>query len=287
MTRRTFHQTAAAAISSLPAAAAGRLLIKKAVLLSMIDVPGSARDKFAAAKRAGYDGIEVGNVPTMAEAEELKKASEVTGLPIHSVMNMEHWRSPLSASDKTVAQKTVDSMISSLEQARLWGASTVLLVPAVVNPQTRYDEAWKRSREHIQRLIPHAEKNKVVIAVENVWNKFLLSPLEMAHYVDEFRSPWVRAYFDVGNVLLFGYPQDWIRTLGKDRIAKLHFKDFKFAKRVAEFVNLREGDLDWKAVHQALTEIGYGGWATVELNKGDGAYLRDVADRVDLILNGE
>lgn len=269
------------------AAQAAKLPIRKAVLLNMIDEGATAADKFAIARDAGFDAMELGNVATMQEAEELKKASEAAKLPIHGVMNMEHWKSPLSSPDAGVAQKTVDSMKMSLQQAKLWGASTVLLVPAVVNGQVRYEDAWKRSQAHIRTLIPEAEKNKVVIAVENVWNKFLLSPLEMASFVDSFKSPWVKSYLDVGNMLLFGYPQDWVRTLGAKRIAKLHFKDFKFARRQAEFVNLREGELEWKEVHKALTEIGWSGVATVELAKGNAAYLKDVAKRVDMILAGE
>ena len=118
-----------------------------------------------------------------------------------------------------------------------------------------------------------------------------LSPLEFAHYIDEFQSPWVRAYFDVGNVVLYGYPQDWIRTLGK-RIIKLHIKDFAFRRdaaghQEAQWVGLGEGDIDWKAIHAALDAIGYQGSATLELDGGDEAYLRDVSHRFDKILNGE
>jgi hexulose-6-phosphate isomerase len=104
--------------------------------------------------------------------------------------------------------------------------------------------------------------------------------------VDEFKSPWVRAYLDVGNMVLFGFPQDWIRTLGK-RIVKVHFKDFRFQKRQAEFVALREGEIDWPEVHKALAEAGFTGTATVELPGGDEAYLREVSRRVDLILEGQ
>ncbi len=286
MNRRQFTTSTAAALAAANMATAARLPIKKAVLLGMIDEGATIADKFAVARDAGFDAMEVGNVPTMKEAEEIARASQSAKLPIHGIMNMEHWKSPLSSPEAGVPERTVESMKSSFEQAKLFGASTVLLVPAVVNGQVRYEEAWKRSQAHIRSLIPFAEKAKVIIAVENVWNKFLLSPMEMARYVDEFKSPWVRSYLDVGNMLLFGFPQDWVRTLGKNRIAKLHFKDFKFAKRQAEFVNLRDGELDWKAVHQALTEIGWSGYATVELNKGNAAYLKDVAQRVDLILNG-
>ncbi len=134
-------------------------------------------------------------------------------------------------------------------------------------------------------MLPLAKELNVVIAVEEVWNKFLLSPLEFVSYVDSFNSPFVRAYFDVGNVVISGYPQDWIRTLGP-RIAKLHIKDFKFAKRQAEFVPLREGEIDWLEVHKALGEIGYKGSATVELAGGGKDYLREVSRRFDLILSG-
>jgi L-ribulose-5-phosphate 3-epimerase len=158
-------------------------------------------------------------------------------------------------------------------------------VPAVVNPQTTYAQAWTRSQQQIRKLIPLAKELKVIIAIEEVWNKFLLSPIEFAKYVDEFQSPWVRAYFDVGNVAIAGYPQDWIRQLGK-RIVKLHIKDFSFKSRQATFTPLLEGEIDWKAVHAALVEIGYQGTATVELSAGDGAYLKEVSARFDKILNG-
>jgi hexulose-6-phosphate isomerase len=165
-------------------------------------------------------------------------------------------------------------------------------VPAVVDAQTTYAQAWERSQRQIRELIPLAEQLKVIIGIEEVWNKFLLSPLEFARYIDEFQSPWIRAYFDVGNVVISGYPQDWIRTLGK-RIVKVHIKDFSFKadptihKRVPDFVPLLEGEIDWKAVHAAFAEIGYRGTATVELPGGDAAYLQEVNRRFDRILNGD
>src|SRR5205085_10192733 len=189
------------------------------------------------------------------------------GIRIHSVMNMAHWEYPLSSADPAVVAKSVQGMETSLRNAHFWGADTVLLVPAVVNPQTSYRDAWTRSQQQIRKLIPKAEELKVIIAIEEVWNKFLLSPLEFVRYIDEFSSPWVRAYFDVGNVVISGYPQDWIRTLG-NRIVKLHLKDFTFRqdpaikKRVADFVMLRDGEIDWKAVYRALADVGYRGSAT-------------------------
>ena len=239
----------------------------------------------------GFEELECPTIRNASEAEEIKKAAMDAGLRIHSVMNTDHWQYPLSSSDPAVVARSVDCMEVSLKNAHLWGADTVLLVPAVVNEQTGYADAWTRSKKEIQKLIPLAKELKVVIAVEDVWNKFLLSPVEFARYVDEFNSPWVKAYFDVGNVVLFAYPQDWIRTLGK-RIVKVHLKDFRFraekgtGKRVAEFVPLREGDINWREIYSALQSIGYRGSATVEVTGGDRAALQEISRRVDMILAG-
>jgi len=202
------------------------------------------------------------------------------------VMNMDHWKYPLSSSDTAVVEKSLAGMRTSLHNAKLWGSDVVLLVPAVVNPQTSYREAWSRSQTQIRKLLPLAEELKIVIAIEEVWNRFLLSPLEMAKYIGEFQSPWIQAWFDVGNVMFYGYPQDWIRTLGKG-IAKVHLKDFKRKKDGYEWVNLGDGDVDWGAVREAFRETGYSGSAICELDSGDEAYLRDVSRRVDrLVLGG-
>ena len=292
MTRRTFVAASAAA-GTMSAqrpieqtVTSRRLPCKKGVIIGMVQPASlSYADKFKIARDAGFDVVECYTITDEREAEEIKKAAEAVRMPITSVMNMAHWKFPLSSADPAVVAESVKGMEASLRNAHLWGADAVLLVPAVVNPETSYQDAWTRSTAQIRKLIPMAQKLKVVIAVENVWNKFLLSPLEFGNYVDQFKSPWVRAYFDVGNVALFGYSQDWIRTLGK-RMMKVHFKDFKFEKRVAEFTPLREGQLDWPAIHRALFDIGYKGPVTVELPGGDLNYLKEVSRRVDLILNG-
>jgi hexulose-6-phosphate isomerase len=287
MNRRNFIASAAALSAAAAAQSTGgkKLPIQKGVIESMLPKNMSMVDRFQLAKDVGFECLECHTEEDPKRADEMLKASQKTGLRIHSVMNSAHWKFPLSASDPQVVATSMKGMETSLRNAALWGADTVLLVPAVVNPETSYQDAWTRSQTQIKKLIPLAEKLKVVIAVEEVWNKFLLSPLEFAQYVDSFKSPWVQAYFDVGNVVLYGYPQDWIRTLGK-RIVKLHLKDFRFPKRVAEFVPLREGEIDWKDIHKALTEIGYKGAATVELSGGDKEYLAEVSRRVDLILTG-
>jgi L-ribulose-5-phosphate 3-epimerase len=287
MNRRTFLATTAVSAFVRPGlrAAPARLPIKKAVEFEMLPKKGSYADRFQMARDAGFEQIECPTMPDEHEAEEVKKAAEKTGLRIHSVMNMAHWDYPLSSADPAVVAKSVEGMHTSLRNAHFWGADTVLLVPAVVNPQTSYRDAWTRSQEQIRKLIPMAAELKVIIGIEEVWNKFLLSPLEFARYVDEFKSPWLRAYFDVGNVVFYGYPQDWIRTLGK-RIVKLHIKDFKYQNEMTKWTPLREGSVDWLEVHKALAEIGYQGSATVELEGGDEAYLREVNRRFDLILSG-
>ena len=283
MTRRTL--LAAPFLAAPFAASAARLPIKKAVEFSMLPGALSIADRFQLARDSGFEEIECPTTPEQAKAEEMLAASRKSGLRIHSVMNSEHWRSPLSSPDPAVVEKSMEGMRTSLKNAKLWGADTVLLVPAVVTPDTSYAQAWERSQRQIKQLIPMAQDLKVIIGIEEVWNKFLLSPLEFARYVDEFNSPWIRAYFDVGNVAINSYPQDWIRILGK-RIVKVHIKDFAFRKRVAEFTPLFEGEIDFKAVHAALAEIGYQGTATVELNGGDAAYLKEVNTRFEKILAG-
>jgi len=283
MNRRHFL-SASLALAAANAESGARLPIKKALYISMLGKQGSYADRFKMARDAVFEQIECATVESQSEAEEIKKAAEDAKLRIHSVMNQAHWKFPLSSSDPAVVDQSMKGMETSLRNAHFWGADTVLLVPAVVNPETSYKDAWTRSQEHIRKLIPLAQELKVIIAVEEVWNKFLLSPLEMARYIDEFKTPWVKAYLDVGNMVFYGYPQDWIRTLDK-RIAKLHIKDFRFKDRKAEFVALREGDIDWKAVHKALADVGYKGTATLELGAGDLAYLKDVSQRFDMILN--
>ena len=294
MNRRDFLKASAlASAATVPAttvlagfrqtrAAVGGL--KKAVLISMLPKEMSYLDRFKLAVDVGFEGLEAQTVTDPREADQIKEASEKAGLRIHSVMNMDHWKYPLSSDEPEVVAQSMKGMETSLRNARLWGADAVLLVPAVVNPKTRYRDAYTRSQAQIRKLIPLAKELKVVIAVEEVWNKFLLSPVEFARYVDEFNTPWVRAYFDVGNIVLYGYPEDWIHTLGK-RIMKFHLKDFNSKTR--EFVPLREGSVDWPAVRAAIAAIGFSGYLTVELKAGDAAYLREVSARVDKIFAGE
>jgi L-ribulose-5-phosphate 3-epimerase len=298
--RRTFLKALAAVVatagparagarqSAAPQAATTDRSIKKAVLISMLPKDLPYADRFALARTAGFEAIEMQTIARQEEAAEIREAAKKTGLRVHSVMNMDHWRLPLSSTDPDVVNRSVQGMETSLRNAALWGADAVLLVPAVVDATTPYRQAYERSQRVIrERLLPVARDLKVIIAVEEVWNKFLLSPLEFARYVDELDSPWLKAYFDVGNVVIYAFPQDWIRTLGS-RIVKIHLKDFNFDRPNGRFTwkPIGEGDIDWPEVRRALHEIGYGGYVTTEVPGGDAAYLKDVATRVDRFLEG-
>jgi L-ribulose-5-phosphate 3-epimerase len=288
--------TAASALAALRprTASAGQAAgpaggLKKGVYVSMLPKELGYADKFKLALDVGFQGIEIGTISDPAVAAEIKEASARTGLKIHAVMNADHWRYPLSSADPEVVAKSVAGMETSLRNARLWGADAVLLVPGVVNAETAYKDAWTRSQKVIkERILPLAQELKVVIGMEEVWNKFLLSPLEMANYVDEFGSPWVKAYFDVGNMLFYGFPQDWIRTLGS-RIVRVHVKDFQLDRGKGQFAwkNLGDGDVDWPEVRKALAEVKYEGWVTAEISGGDAVYLKDVVARLDRIFAGQ
>jgi L-ribulose-5-phosphate 3-epimerase len=263
--------------------------MRKSILISMLPRDLSYEQRFALAREIGFEAIEMRTMERQEEAAEVREAAQKTGLRIHSVMNAAHWDLPLSSADPDVVRRSVQGMETSMRNAVLWGADVVLLVPAVVDAHTPYRDAWTRSQRVIRdELLPRAAEMKVIIGIEEVWNKFLLSPIEFAHYLDELDSPWARAYFDVGNVVKYGYPQDWIRTLGP-RTVRVHVKDFVFDRRNGRFawVNLGEGDIDWPEVRRALGEVGYAGYVTTELSGGDRAYLADVSTRVDRILAGQ
>lgn len=275
----------ASVLAPNPAPSPAPLPIKKGLVYDMLPKTLSHADRFKLARDTGFEVVQAPTTPDEHAAEEMKKAASTANIRIDSVMNMDHWQFPLSSDDPAVVEKSLAGMRTSLHNAKLWGSDAVLLVPAVVNPHTSYHEAWTRSQTQIRKVLPLAEELKIVISIEEVWNKFLLSPLEMATYVAEFKSPWIKAWFDVGNVVLYGYPQDWIRTLGKT-ISNVHLKDFKRKESGYEWVNLGDGDVDWPAVRQAFADIGYSGSAIAELETGDETYLRDVSRRIDRLLLG-
>jgi L-ribulose-5-phosphate 3-epimerase len=290
MERRSFLGAAAgmAAAGNLGLAAQqqpGRLPVEKGVVIGMLGRQGSYVYRFQMARDAGFECVEANTTSDPKEVEAIAKAAQVTGLRIHGVMNQAHWRYPLSSASAEEVRLSMEGMRTSLRNAKEWGADTVLLVPAVVNPGVTYEEAMERSKRQVSELLPMATDLKIVIAIENVWNKFLLSPIEFCQYVDSFKSPYLKAYFDVGNVQLYGFPEQWLRSLDK-RIAKLHFKDFRFRNREATFVNLLDGDLNWPAIYDSIAAIGYKGPVTLEIAGGDLSYLTDVNNRFEAIIKG-
>ncbi len=269
----------------MPPATSTTLSLKKGLVYDMLPSHLSHAERFRMARDLGFEVVQSPAISDEHTAEEVKNAADKANIRIDSVMNMDHWKFPLSSSDPAVVEKSLAGMRTSLHNAKLWGSDAVLLVPGVVNAQTSYREAWTRSQEQIRMLIPLAEESKITIAIEEVWNKFLLSPLEMKQYIQEFQSPWIKAWFDTGNVLLYGYPQDWIRSLGKS-IVKLHIKDFKRKEDGYSWVNLGDGDADWAEVRKALMETGYAGSAIAELEGGNEAYLSDLSRRMDRLVLG-
>lgn len=223
-------------------------------------------EQFNMLKDAGFDGVEP---ESGLNRDDILRAKTESGLEIPSVVVSTHWQMPLSSPDAEVREAGLNGVKTALRDADAYGASVILLVPGVVNADVSYDEAYRRSQEEIRKLIPLAEELDVTIAIENVWNQFLLSPLEAARYVDEFNSSNLQWYLDVGNIINYGYPEQWIRILG-DRIAMVHLKEFSLYKRDDKGlwrgfdVNLLEGDNNWPEIRKALVEIGYSGYGIAE-----------------------
>jgi hexulose-6-phosphate isomerase len=262
---------------------------KKAVMFTMLPQNLPLDERFRLARDVGFEAVEAPPVPDRIEAEKMRAAAERAGIRIHSVI-YGGWDFPLSSPDPAQVERGLENARVALHSAKNMGADDILLVPAIVDARTRYVDAYKRSQDNIHKLLPLAADLQIMICIEEVWNNFLLSPLEYAAYIDSFKSKWVQSYFDVGNVVLFAWPQDWIRTLGK-RIKKVHIKDFKggpglFGAFKGDWTNLRDGSIDWPEVRRAFAEIGYTGYMTTELGGGDEAYLRDVSARFDKILAG-
>jgi len=263
--------------------------IRKAVMWGMIAGNGTVLEKFQILKEAGFDGVEM-NSPGGPPNDEIKKACDATGIRIEGMVDSVHWVQTLSHNDPKIREQGLKGLEQALRDCKELGGTSVLLVPGVVDKSVSYDECYKRSQEQIRKALPLAQELGVKIAVENVWNNFLLSPLEAARYIDEFQSPQaIGWHFDIGNVILYGWPEQWVRILGK-RIVKLHFKEYSRVKldhegRWAGFnVELLQGDNDWPSIMTALDEIGYNTWACAELRAGDLIRLKDISKKMDKIL---
>ena len=264
--------------------------IKKAVMWDMIKAGKTVLEKFQVLKEAGFDGVEM-NSPGGPPNDQIREACEKTGILIEGLVDSVHWRQTLSHPDPSVRASGLKALEQALRDCKDLGGTSVLLVPGVVNDKVAYDQCYQRSQAEIRKALPLASELGVKIAVEDVWNDFLLSPLEAARYIDEFQQPQaIGWHMDIGNVVAIGYPEQWIRILGK-RIVKLHAKEFSREKMNKEGrgkgfnVPLGEGDIDWRAVMKALDEVPYSTWMCAEVPGGDLPELKDISRRMDRILS--
>jgi L-ribulose-5-phosphate 3-epimerase len=294
MTRRHFLATTASAAFAAGAFAqdAKKRSLKKAVNLGMAGAPKDATilDRFKMIKEAGFEGVEL-NRPDAIPLQELIDARKETGLEFAGIICTTHWGKPLSHPDEKVREQGFKGLELALKEAGELGCDKLLLVPGVVNKDVRYDDCWKRSQELIHKAIPIAEAAKCKIAIENVWNQFIMSPMEAVRFVDEINSPWVGWHLDIGNLITYGWPEQWVRILGP-RVLNLHIKEYSRKKRDAEglwkgfSVELGEGDVGWPAVMQALDEIGYKGYGIAEVAGGDAARLKFLSERMSQLFAG-
>jgi len=239
----------------------------------------SIKENLKLAKDAGFDGVELalnetGEVSlesTKEEILEIKEYAESLGLTMYSLACGLYWTYNFTSANEANREKAKEITKKQLEVASWLGCDTILVVPGAVEVAfdpgeiVEYDVAYERALSALKELAPYAEELKVSIGVENVWNRFLLSPLEMAKFIDEVGSDYVGSYFDVGNVMFLGYPEHWIKILNK-RIKKVHFKDFRReTPGLTGFVDLLAGEVNWPKIMEELKKAGYDGWVSAEM----------------------
>ena len=268
--------------------------MKKGVSIWCFDTSLSLEQCFKLAKKAGFDGVELAMAESKAKFEGMDLALVENGeinlnssrddiekivalakeneLELYSLATGLCWRYSPTSNNQEVREKAQAILHKQIEVASWLGCETILVIPGFVNADfvsnceiIEYDVAYERAFEYVQNGLKFAEEKKIELGIENVWNKLLLSPLEMRDFIDKHNSPNVCAYFDVGNVLSNGYPEHWIKILNK-RIKKVHIKDYRrVAGGLHGFVDLLSGDIDFPAVISALKGINYDGWLTAEI----------------------
>lgn len=282
--RRRFLQSSGLVLAGAAPALLGRVSsaqagespgrYKKAVGYTMIEEDLSVEDKLKMVKDVGFEGIET---PTQflekntPEPKVLARAAEKVGVPVHGVVNSSH-----------------PNLRGAIDEAVLYGATSVL---CVVRPDIEgsFVENYRRTQETIRQAIRYAEKKRVYLLIENIWNTFLIDPLATARFIDELDSPYVKAYFDIGNVVRWGWPQHWIEVLGK-RIVKIHLKEYNLEAAMDQGMRkgfdfpLGEGSIDWARVRGELEKIGFSGWATVEVGGGNRRHLAEISEQMDRVL---
>lgn len=284
MDRRQFLGASSAVIAtgslgaSLPSA--NQRSIKKAIMYATIGYKGTVLEKLKAVKAAGFEGVEP---MSHMNQDEVLKALDETGLKAASVCCNTHWAVPLSHPDEGKRREALEGVIRALQDAKRYGATSVLLVPGVVNDKVSYDDCFKRSVNEIKKALPVVEETGVKLAIENVWNNFITKPEQAVEFMDAIGSDKVGWHFDIGNVIRYGLPEEWIPKLGK-RIVKLHIKEYGKVKGFG--VKFFEGDNNWPAIMKALDAVGYEGWGISE-QPGDQAKdaetLADLSARMDKV----
>ncbi len=255
-------------------------------------------EKFTAAKANGFEGIELrmgDEIPVNSTPDDLSRLAEAaqkSGVTVVSLWDSNPLsKAPLNSPDPALRAKGVEAIRQAIDFAHRLNCGAILLYPGRVGSGAKFDigyqDTWDRFSAELTKVIPDAERARVTLTMENVWNKFLLSPLEMRAFVDQFHSPWLQAHFDMGNVMQFGFPQDWILTL-KSRIKRIHVKDYKLSAKAEQgrFVSLFEGDVDFKGVMQALVAVDYRGFLSPEYgyDANDSNYLKTLSEKLDRIL---
>lgn len=261
---------------------------KKAVMWNTIGYPGTVAEKLRALKAAGFQGFEA---ESHMNQDEVLKAMDETGLQCASVCGKYHWGKPLSSPDEKVRAEGVEALKQTIRDAKRFGAKSILLVPGVARNGVTYEQCWERSVAGIRQALPLCEETGVKIAIENVWNEFLMKPEQAREYVDSFKSPHVGWHFDIGNHIKFGPSEEWVRVLGK-RILNLHFKEYgnqpdANGKTKGFSVKFLEGSNNWPAIMAELDKVGYNGWAITEMpgnQTKDAESLKEFSSRVDRIL---
>jgi len=259
----------------------------KSLKFGMIQEGKTMLEKFTLIKECGFDGVELDS-PSNFDLDEVLYAKKQTGIQIPGVVLSTHWAKPFNHPDDSVRAEAKAGLKQALHDCKALGGTTVLVVPAVVNEEMPYQHAYDVSQREIKEFVGLAEQLDISIAFENVWNNFLLSPIEAARYVDEFESSHVGWYFDIGNIVNYGFPTHWIDTLGH-RIMKVDVKDFSRTKRNDEGlwkgfgVKIGDGDANWPGVKKALDRVGYRYWASAEVGGGGKERLTEIARRMDQV----